>query len=201
MEVIRLKFLVLAPHPDDEISCSSYVKKLSEEGHDGYYVNFSWCDKSLPEGYDRNDLKMENKKSINELDLERVFCIEYPVREFQRYRQGILESMIKIRKDIKPDIVFCPCSRDIHQDHKVINEETKRCFRDKTILGYIRPYNMYKYSPNLFFRMNNDDIELKKNLISIYKSQIERNSQNESKFTLANEKYEMYEVIRWFENE
>ena len=59
-----------------------------------------------------------------------------PVRIFLDYRQHILDTMIRIRDDIKPDLVIMPSLNDTHQDHNVVSNEGFRAFKRNSILGY-----------------------------------------------------------------
>jgi len=53
---------------------------------------------------------------------------------FPENRQKILEDLIKIKKEIKPDLIFVPSFNDIHQDHQVLTQEGLRAFKKETIL-------------------------------------------------------------------
>ena len=85
-------------------------------------------------------------------------------------RQEILETLLRINKDFKPDIVFVPSTHDIHQDHQVITNEAIRAFRTSTILGYNEPWNMTHIVSNYFVVLEVTDTEAKLNALDEFKS-------------------------------
>jgi len=74
---------------------------------------------------------------------KQVITYNYPVREFPAHRQEILDELIKLKKQIQPDLVFLPNTRDIHQDHEVISREGIRAFKQCRLLGYELPWNNF----------------------------------------------------------
>lgn len=171
----RKTILCLAPHPDDiEFSCGATVKTWSED-HDIHYVSFSPCNKSLPE--DKQDiLYQELRKSIAHLGIkeENLHTFDFPVRDFPQFRQDILEELIVLKKQLKPDIVLLPNSKDIHQDHHVIYEEGLRAFKHSTILGYELPWNSLEYKSNFHVEITPEAIDAKWRAICEYESQSHR---------------------------
>ena len=58
---MKNKILILSPHTDDgEFSCGGSIARFIEEGHDVYYVAFTTCEESVPNGL-KNILKNEVK--------------------------------------------------------------------------------------------------------------------------------------------
>jgi LmbE family N-acetylglucosaminyl deacetylase len=45
------------------------------------------------------------------------------------YDKKYVEEMIKLRSQIKPDIVILPSRNDIHQDHSTVTSEGIRAFK------------------------------------------------------------------------
>ncbi len=72
------------------------------------------------------------------------------MREFPKFRQEILDALIRLRKKIQPDMVFTPSRYDTHQDHKTTVEETMRAFKQCTILGYEQPWNNITFNTLAF---------------------------------------------------
>ena len=138
------KVLVIAPHADDgEFSCGGSIKRFTEEGIEVYYTAFSPCNKSMPQGYKENQLYDELSKAVKHLGIndDHIITYDFPVREFPKYRQEILEELIKLKRKLAPDVVMLPNSNDIHQDHHVIYEEGIRAFKHHKLLGYELPWN------------------------------------------------------------
>lgn len=167
--------LVIAPHTDDgEIGAGGYINKLYETGCNIYYACYSIAEESIPDGFEKNILEKEVLNATNILGIkpENVFIKKYPVRKLNYYRQDILEDLTQLKKTINPDLILTPTSKDIHQDHKTIYEETIRCFKNKTILGYEILWNILDFESRCFIVLSKQNVEVKIKAISEYKSQI-----------------------------
>ena len=182
MEIKSKKILILAPHTDDgELGCGGTISKLIKD-NEVYYVAFSSCQKSLPEGSDPELLKKEVKRATKVLGIKekKLILFDYPVRDFPNLRQPILEDMIDLKNIIQPDIVFLPSPQDIHQDHKTISEEGLRAFKNSTILGYEMPWNNVSFNTGCFISLEEDEILTKIKALEEYKSQFNRSYLNEN---------------------
>ncbi len=203
------KVLVLAPHPDDgEFSCGGSLKRFAEEGAIIHYVAFSPCIKSLPPGFEGNILfeELKNAAAILGIAPSGIKTFDFRVREFPKYRQEILEEMIKIRKEIKPDLVLMPNSMDIHQDHNTIYKEGLRAFKHTKILGYELPWNNLTFTNNCHINLDRRHITAKMEALKCYKSQNGRNYMDEEYFfglaktrgiQVSSSYAEAFELIRW----
>ena len=201
--------LVLAPHADDgELGCGGTISKMIEEGDNVFYIAFSICEKSVPPEFPKDIMGKEVKLATRELGIkeENLIIKNYPVRCFPSHRQDILEDLIKIRSEINPDIVFMPSSFDVHQDHTVINQESKRAFKHACMLGYEFMWNNFSFDTTAFVIIKEKHIQAKINALKKYKSQNHRfYTSDEALRGLAQyrglqmgEKYaESFEVIRW----
>ena len=204
-----MKILALAPHPDDiELSCGGSLNKLIQEGHEVYYVVFSPCSKSLPEGFAPRALyeELEDSAACLGIAKKNIVKFDFPVREFPKYRQEILEELVVLGKEINPDLVFLPNSNDLHQDHKTIYEEGMRAFKRKKILGYELLWNNDNFRSNFFIKLQKEHIDTKKKALKAFKSQSFRGYfDDEFLFGLArvrgvqcgSEYAEAFELIRW----
>jgi LmbE family N-acetylglucosaminyl deacetylase len=166
--------LILAPHTDDgEIGCGGLISKLVDMGKNVIYAAFSTCEESVPEGYPKDILKKEVAEATNELGIPKnnLKIFNFPVRFFPKYRQEILETMVKLNNEIKPDLVLLPMCSDIHQDHKTINEEGIRAFKKTNILGYELVWNNFQLNNQLFVKLTEENIIKKINAINKYESQ------------------------------
>ncbi len=169
--------LVLGPHPDDmEFGCLGTILKLKQRGIDVHLAVFSMCEKSVPEGLPKDVIKNEMLAVWNALEFPtgNLHYFNYEVRVFPRDRQEILEDMVKLGKEIKPDLVFLPSSTDVHQDHQTIHNEGKRAFKFNMLLGYEMPWNNFNFHADLFVRLSETEVTEKIKLINMYKSQKHR---------------------------
>lgn len=203
------RVLVISPHTDDaELGCGGSIAKLIGEGKEVFYVALSSCEKSVPEGYDKDILKKEARKATKILGIEgkNLLLYGFDVREFPKYRQEILDALIEIREKIKPDMVFTPSSFDTHQDHQAVRQETLRAFKMCSILGYEQPWNNITFNTHAFVSLKEEHIKKKIEALRCYETQKHRSYLNEdfirglaqTRGTQIEEKYaEAFEVIRW----
>ena len=71
---------------------------------------------------------------------------DFDVRTFPERRQDILELLVALWDEWRPDVVFQPSHHDVHQDHQTIAQEGLRAFKRTTILGYEIPWNNFEFS-------------------------------------------------------
>lgn len=207
-----MKYLLLAPHTDDvELGCGGTVKKLLLQGHDLYWVVFSTAEDSVPPNMPKDTLRNEFLDVINSLQMSegQYEILSYPVRNFDLYRQEILEKLVSLRKEIKPDVVIGPSQNDVHQDHQIISNEMIRTFKtSSSILCYELPWNHTTFHNQCFSKLDEKFVKGKIDLLSCYHSQINLNRSYFSPDYITgwarmrgiqcNAEYaEAFEVIRW----
>lgn len=168
------KIFILAPHTDDgELGCGGSISRMIEEGAVVYYVAFSTADQSVPSNFPSNQLEIEVRKATQKLGIlpGHLFIFNYEVRKLNYVRQEILESLIKLRKDIDPDIIFIPSTRDIHQDHSTVAHEAVRAFKTKTLYGYELIWNNIDFKTNAFIVLQERHVLKKIEALQEYKTQ------------------------------
>jgi LmbE family N-acetylglucosaminyl deacetylase len=201
------KILIVSPHTDDgELGCGGAIAKFIEEGHDVHYVALSCCEKSVPPQYPPDILSREVKKATKILGIKEPILLSFDVREFPKYRQEILDALIRLRNKIQPDTVFTPSRSDTHQDHKTTVEETMRAFKKCTILGYEQPWNNITFNTHAFIPLREIHVQKKIDALSCYETQKDRTYLNPdfirglalTRGTQIEETYaEAFEVIKW----
>ena len=201
------KILIVSPHTDDgELGCGGAIAKFIEEGHDVHYVALSCCEKSVPPQYPPDILSREVKKATKILGIKEPILLSFDVRGFPKYRQEILDALIRLRNKIQPDTVFTPSRSDTHQDHKTTVEETMRAFKKCTILGYEQPWNNITFNTHAFIPLREIHVQKKIDALSCYETQKDRTYLNPdfirglalTRGTQIEETYaEAFEVIKW----
>lgn len=178
------KVLVISPHTDDgELAAGGTVARFIDEGKEVFYVSFSSCETSVPKDCPYDILKLECKEATKCLGIteENVILLDYEVRNFLKDRQRILDELIELNLKIKPDLVLIPSSNDLHQDHKVINEESLRAFKKtSSIWGYEHPWNNLSFTTDIFILLEKEHIQKKIDALSCYGSQSFRTYFNET---------------------
>ena len=171
------RVLVLAPHTDDgEFGCGGTMTRLVEGGAEVRYVAFSIATKSLPPGFPPDTLAREVKEATAELGIpeSQLTVHDFDVRTFPERRQEILELLIALWEEWRPDAVMQPSLHDIHQDHQVIAAEGLRAFKRTTILGYEIPWNNFDFAYQAYFALEQSHIERKVASLAKYASQQHR---------------------------
>lgn len=174
--------LILAPHTDDgELGCGGTIARFIAAGKQVYYAAFSLCAKSLPAGLPADTLSNECKTATGILGIpaSHLILLDFEVREFPAQRQAILEEMVRLNKQIKPDLVFIPSASDIHQDHQVIHQEAKRAFKHCSIAGYELPWNNQQFHTSVFIKLDASHLAKKVEALKAYHSQAKRNYMQE----------------------
>lgn len=167
------RVLALGAHTDDiELGCGGYLSRLRREGSEIMAVAFSRAEESLGADMAADTLEVEFRKSMALLGIrEHIYMGSIPVRHFPAHRQEVLEDLVTINRDFKPDLVLTMNSQDTHQDHSVIHAESLRAFRGITMLGYELPWNQQVSRNDLFVELQTEDVETKIAMLAQYASQ------------------------------
>jgi len=172
------KALVLSAHTDDmELGAGATVRMLVEAGVEVRSVVFSDCKKSVDlSRFPIDVLKKECSAAASHLGIDDLTIHEFDVRSFPSIREKILQLIHNERKDNGFDLVVTHWVGDIHQDHKVVAEETIRAFMKSkaAILQYEIPGNCPSFTPNVFVPVSHEQLEQKIEMLKKYESQVVR---------------------------
>jgi LmbE family N-acetylglucosaminyl deacetylase len=169
--------LVLAPHTDDgELGCGGTMARLVDAGCDVRYVAFSIATKSLPAGFAPDTLAQEVRAATRRLGIPEanLDVHDFEVRTFPERRQDILELLIALWDEWRPEAVFQPSVNDVHQDHQVVAAEGLRAFKRTTLLGYEIPWNNYDFAYQAYVALDRGHLERKTAALAEYASQQHR---------------------------
>ena len=202
-----MKILVLAPHTDDEtLGCGSSIAHWVAKGYQVHVLCFSTCYESLPaeyRGWGDTEPVITERELGDACDiLGCTFSIhEHPVRNFPEHRQSILDVLTYYKTHYKPDLVVGPSLHDVHQDHRTVAEESRRCFwRNCNIISYNLPWNCDGFKANLFVESTYADYLFLQVAGEAYISQQPKMTEFINRKTCligANGDKEGFEVIRW----
>lgn len=202
------RVLFLGAHTDDEFGCSGALARFASEGDEVHYAAFSPCEESVPEGLPRDVLRHESLAAARSLGIPepnwRVY--DFRVRHFPARRQEILEELVRLRRQVEPDLVLVPASSDIHQDHQVVSREALRAFKHSTVLGYELPMNTITFQHACFVSLSAGQLDAKLASLACYRSQQFRSYTDEGfvrglarvRGVQAGVEFaEAFEVLRW----
>ncbi|HKZ44861.1 MAG TPA: PIG-L family deacetylase [Anaerolineales bacterium] len=162
------RILFLGAHPDDiELGAGALIHHIK-----------SSCDIMCVTLSD-NQKNPQLKNVVNELHssmevlgvpASRIVVEKFQTRDFPDKRQEILEYLLRIRSEFKPEIVFVHSRADIHQDHNVATEEALRAYRGTTVLGFDVVRSSYGFFPHFLVEVDKEDVDKKIEALSKYKT-------------------------------
>tara|TARA_Y100000768_G_scaffold333690_1_gene273879 strand:- start:13948 stop:14619 length:672 start_codon:yes stop_codon:yes gene_type:complete len=221
MNVKNKNILVIAPHPDDEtLGVGGTISRFSG---DGAYVYVLIVSGHMPPLYNENDYVItqdESKKAFQILGIKDYKFLDIPATMVNELPVSELNSKISdYVKKIKPEIVFIPFP-DRHIDHRVIFDSAMVACRPtgnffpNIVLSYETLSETHWNAPNIepnfvpeLFINISSSIELKKQALDEYKSQLAGNSSRSTNACLALAKFrgsqnncdyaEAFKVIRF----
>ncbi|HET59686.1 MAG TPA: hypothetical protein ENN32_04890 [Chloroflexi bacterium] len=94
----------------------------------------------------------------------------FETRKFPQMRQEILEYMLKIQKDFRPELVFVHSQADVHQDHNTVTTEALRAFRGMTLLGFDVIRSSYGFFPHFLITVSEEHAQRKIDALAAYKT-------------------------------
>ncbi len=201
--------LVLAPHTDDgEFGCGGTIAKFASRGTRVVYAAFSAAEQSVLPHLPKDILRCEVREATAELGIKDEDCLvfDFEVRRFPEVRQRILDQLIQINTQYRPDIVLLPSPNDTHQDHQTVAQEGFRAFKHTTMLGYEVPWNNLVFRTSGFVELSESELSAKIRALSRYQSQAHRPYASEefvrslavTRGVQIGRRYaESFEVVRW----
>ena len=166
-------WLFVGPHPDDvELGCGGSIAKYSKSNVNIYYLIIS---PAIEDPRNKNILQeMENAAEILGLKRENIFVLKYPRRVLHDFRADIRQDLIRVVKEVEPDVIFTTTPDDLHQDHSVIGEEILRLFRERSVIGYEVIRSSINFAANFYIELTEEHIDRKIRALMEYKSQLDR---------------------------
>jgi LmbE family N-acetylglucosaminyl deacetylase len=160
--------LFLGAHPDDiELGCGALLHHIVNDT-DVLCVTLS--DNQKNPTLKNVVTELFDSMAILGVPREKVVVEEFTTRKFPDLRQEILEYLLEIRRNFRPDIVFTHTRQDIHQDHNVVTEEALRAYRGITVLGYDVVRSSYGFFPHFLVEVTAEDVDKKIEALSMYKT-------------------------------
>ena len=101
------------------------------------------------------------------------------MRTFPTHRQDILELLVALWEEWRPDVVFQPSIGDVHQDHRTVAAEGLRAFKRTTVLGYEIPWNTFDFTYQSYVSLEPLHVDRKVTALARYESQQHRRYAND----------------------
>jgi LmbE family N-acetylglucosaminyl deacetylase len=119
---LRKNFLIVAPHPDDEVlGCGGIIKRYSEEGNNVFILIVTrgtarlFSDERIIKG------RSQALQAHALLGVKETFFFDYPAPELDLVSQAkISESISELINKLGIERLFIPHRGDIHHDHYIV---------------------------------------------------------------------------------
>lgn len=112
---MSMKFLVVAPHPDDEsIGVGGVIRQHVMDAH---AVTCVFISHNLVR-------KQEALEAMAILGVDSKLFLDFPDGNMTDHLEGITEALRRIIKNIEPDYIYAPHRLEIHSDHAAVSLAT-----------------------------------------------------------------------------
>ncbi|EMJ86748.1 PIG-L deacetylase family protein [Leptospira meyeri] len=191
----KKKILVVAAHPDDEVlGCGGTMARLAEEGHDVHVL-------ILAEGLTSREIKRDRESKLSELNslsndankanlslgVKTVELYDFPDNRMDSIdRLDVIKVVERKIDDIGPSVIFTHFGNDLNVDHRITNDAVVTACRvypnqvveelfffevASSTEWQISP-NFGSFQPNVYYKLSLQQMEKKKNALSIYESEM-----------------------------
>lgn len=188
---INKRILIIAAHPDDEIlGCGGTVARLIKEGYEAFTLILGEGVTSRDERRDKDKRNVEieelKKCACNAnkmIGIKDVFLCDFQDNRFDTVPLlDIVKSIEKVKRDIKPGVVFTHCKNDLNVDHQITHKAVITATRPVDGEGVREVYSFevlsstewncpISFSPDVFFDISST-LEIKLNAMKIYGSEL-----------------------------
>ena len=153
------KVCFIGAHPDDiEIGCGALIAHIASQTE----VKCVTLSDNQKNPLLKNVVKEHyNSMAVLGVPKDNVIVGQFETRCFPDQRQEILEYMINLNKEFRPEIVFVHTKADIHQDHATVTGEALRAFRGTTVMGFDVIRSSYGFFPSFLVEVTEEDVEKK----------------------------------------
>jgi LmbE family N-acetylglucosaminyl deacetylase len=172
MNFFGRRVLFLGAHPDDiELGCGALLHHIAART-EVLCVTLSDNQKNPA----LRGVVDEHRRAMQVLGVrpESVAVGQFTTRVFQEQRQEILEHLLRLRAEFRPDLIFVHSRQDIHQDHNVMTDEALRAYRGISVLGFDVIRSSYGFFPHFLVQVDEADVNAKIQALSQYETYAEK---------------------------
>ncbi|MFC1621023.1 PIG-L deacetylase family protein [Candidatus Omnitrophota bacterium] len=123
----KLKILVVAAHPDDEVlGCGATIARHVKSGHAVYVlilgegISARYKDRKDAKKKDISGLKAQAREASRILGVKKIFFSDFPDNSFDSVPiLKIIKEIEKIKKAIRPHVIYTHHYGDLNVDHRI----------------------------------------------------------------------------------
>ena len=197
-----MKYLIVAPHEDDEtLGCGGVIRMLRDKGEEVHVVFMTDGRYGSPLPEERGSKKLiETRKmeaiealSVLGVDKDNIVFLDFEDGKLKKHMKEAEEKLTNIVRELKPNRIYYTVPIDAHSDHeatgKIVERVIKRELGRREDFGRSfliwkprikarDPSIPLKYIKSLFFRREIEEVditnylEIKREALMKYKSQI-----------------------------
>jgi len=184
-----MNILVVSPHQDDEVmGCGGTIIKHYKRGDSVYvvYITAGWS--GIPEIKSKKKAikirEKEAKDASKILGIKKTIFLKQEDRNISVNRR-LIQKLIKIIRDLKPEIIYTPHSEEQDYEHRIIYQITKEASwlsrtpylpqlgKAVNSLKFIYLYEVWTPLKKFFLKSDVTNVfNIKIKALSAYKSQI-----------------------------
>ena len=185
------KILIIAAHPDDEVlGCGGTIARLNKEGYELYTLilgeGITSRDDVRNKGKRKEEIDTLRQQSNNAnkiLGVKEVLFFSFPDNRFDAVPfLDIVKTIEKVKKEIKPGIVFTHYEKDLNIDHQItykavitatrpLREETVKEVYSFEIPSSTEWSYPLSFSPNVFYNIS-ETMNIKLRALEEYKTEL-----------------------------
>lgn len=168
MRFFGRRVLLLGAHPDDiELGCGALIHHIAASSE---VTCVTLSDNQRNPELGRVVDEQYRSMAILGVPRERTVYGPFVTRIFPEARQEILQYFLRLREDLRPEIVFVHSLHDVHQDHLAMTNEALRAFRGITLLGFDVVRSSYGFFPHFLVEVTEADVEAKIKALAQYET-------------------------------
>lgn len=204
--------VLFAAHSDDEMICAGTLHRLVESGADVHVMTFGPAAiEQDRQGGHASELivKDEWHAALTAIGV-RSDCRHWagllPSSELPKFRQQICQRIYDFCEFHRPDLVLTLSPDDENTAHAVVGVEAERVMRGRVPISVrcLFPWNFSIGRPNLFVKLSEQDLTVKRRVIEAYESQAFRYQYHEmltaycraDGLSVKTEAAEKFEIVR-----
>lgn len=171
------RILILGAHPDDiEFAMGGTLAKLKREKNQIFVAVFS---PSLQLTQNKHILEeLHNSMKIFGIRDNQYKLFDFRTRMFPVSSPEIQNEIFNLKKELRPEIVFCPAENAMHPDHSTVGRCVNSVFQETPIYSYEDVRGNHKQMITHWEEITKSDLEKKILALKCYKSQFKRHYYN-----------------------